>query len=195
MGRYKTLMLSGPYAKRQRAANEMEAVCYFEQHLSASNEGDSPGSCARVATARAGISELWGAHYADIVAACTSYQCRSAWPVLVGGQADESLGDLTMPAIIAEPCSITRPAAACRMISTTFLDLLALAAVASISERFPAGLIALSPGHGDIDGRDPRSWDPGELSPADPEVMPVQLSEAMVARAILARVKRILESM
>lgn len=195
MGRYRVIMLAGPYAQRQRTANAAGAVCYFEQHLNAVDAPEPRYAMARVSERHSKTSAAWGTQYAALAAAATGYEVRSAGGLDVGGRGDGNLRLTDMPAIIAEPCFISNPETARRLCATPFLDALALVAVASIVERFPAGPIAISPGHGDTDGRNPQHWDPGAVSPELPDLLGSQLTEAMVVRAIVARVKRALESL
>ncbi len=155
MSTYTTLILdTGEYIDRQRKANEIGAVCYFEQHLNADGDRETDFSLGLVAANGSSKSEDWAVGYAHLangsIALAMGLPDRAGWSNRAArkGRGDANLRYTAMPAIIGEPGFLSSPEFEEWANSNPGQRCLSLAVVQSVVSAFPeGGLVALSIGH------------------------------------------------
>lgn len=146
MSYYKPVLVTGDYSTRQRRANDINALAYFEQHFNASTQRTANYTCAIVGKNASLTSKQWASLYCELVSDALGTVNKG---VIVGGFNGRGSGNLEstrMPAILAEPCFITTQAGydAARFMA----DTLAKCIARSIYEIFAeSGNVALSIGH------------------------------------------------
>lgn len=149
---YYPRFVTGDYGARQKAANEMGAVCYLEQHFNASPSPSTNYCCVIVADNASSTSKAWAATYAALIHLHTGIEpyAGSQTGTVVGGfegRGNANLRSTNMPAILVEPLFCTNKEYA-NGLHPTVEQVLASAIVQSITAAFPqGGIVALSIGH------------------------------------------------
>lgn len=185
---YTPIVLTGDYDARQKRANQLDAIAYYEEHMN-SYALDAPHyGLVEVASNASAKSKEWAADLAARWQAVTGLPTRMR-QIAKGGRGDYNIRLTDMPACLGEPGPINHAEFDKWMESDTNREALALAVAQSIRSQFPAGgIIALSHGH---IGKTSSPGDTGAAD-SDPDNEPDSQTEGWFNVDVIYRIKRML---
>jgi uncharacterized protein RhaS with RHS repeats len=187
-GKYKVVFVTGAYPDRCKAANDMGAICYVEQHFNSFNGKANYTHVVLRTKDPLPESKAWAAAYTAAVSKEYGTDDKGGVPGGMGGRGDNNIKRCTMPAILCEPFFVDIDKGAAWALDTKpggGQDRLAACLANSVRQQFPGGgLVVFSIGHKG------NTANPGDMGTA---VNNSKLMEADCAEAVLKKAAALLE--
>jgi hypothetical protein len=154
MANYTVRFFTGDYRDRQQAANQADAVLYFEGHANSADSSTADYSMCICSTNASNTSIALGRKLAQAwgpavdVGGDTDTDIGNGTGVRIGGRGDGNLRHTSMPAVLGEPVFCSNPIQARWAETDAGIKVVAGILANSIRETFPnGGLVAFSIGH------------------------------------------------
>jgi hypothetical protein len=151
-GQWSVWRARGDITERQIAAKNAGCIAFADQHLNASTSPKAQGAEVIVPDRVDVQAAHFAACYLDLVTKRLGVRSRG---IRRGGPGAGNVSRAGCPGILVEPCFLSDPEFAPKLVTGEVLDALGWCLAESIRRTFEPGLVALSAGHAFRRKRDP----------------------------------------